>query len=724
MKSIILSAKKIKFRKEFVGKLISSIFAWSMVLLFAIVIIFVIISAIPGFKHFGLNGILGTIDFNLGENHASIWSPLSVTLLVSFGSLLLATPIGIKTATFIKFRLKKNYQHFASILAQALSGIPSVVFGLFAIQSLGPFVSRVIGVELVYSIVNAIIMLTFMILPTIISLTLNAYNNISNELLFNPISLGLTRTKSIYSVYKRKARNGIIVAVIIALGRAIGETMALSMLLTSESYSILSLGIGKTLESSLGTLGSIIATNMFSETGGEAIRGVLYAFGVFLFITIMLLNGAILVFTRDNKIKNKYIQNIVKFITKIVRFIPDHLFIMFTQYTYRENDINTNADVTVNKFISNTFKRNKFIHAKSYYYVSLEILSAFITFGFLFWISLDIVISGFGVIATSNTTIFDYSFNTTGQAIVNTLIIIMVSLAISIPISLFVSIFLNEYAKDKKSKKTILFFIDSLGASPSIIFGMFGLTVFIEILGLTIAGSIGKSLLAGALTISIVILPTLIRTIQQSLDNVPKDIRINSYALGLTKWATIWKIVIPHATKSLVSSVVLATGRIIAETAPLYLTAGLSSSSSIGLLLPGQTLTTRIYAQLSSTNLNDFNTITYECALVTFVLIIFLIWLGNYVIPNNRRIKNDIINLFLSFRWCFSLYESNCKIANYDKQIIKNKLYLSYEQADYIQLNKNYHRFYIKDKKIYWIKYISHKKLEALKEPKFIKSFI
>ena len=724
MSSFFSNFRKIKLNRDLLGKLLSSFFAWLMVVIFVVIIIFVVISAIPGFEFFGLGGILGTVEYNLADKKASIWSPLSVTLLVSFGSLLLATPIGVKTATFIKFRLNKNYQHFATILAQALSGIPSVVFGLFAIQSLGPFISSIIGIELVYSILNAIIMLTFMILPTIITLTLNTYNNISNELLFNPISLGLTRTKSIYSVYKKQARSGIIIAVIIALGRAIGETMALSMLLTSESYSILGLGIADTLKSSLGTLGSLIATNMFSETGGEAIRGVLYVFGIFLFITIMVLNGIILIFTRKNKITNKYLVNLANLIVKIVRFIPDHLFILFSKYTYKQNDINTNEKITVNNFISSRINNNRFINLKSYYYIALEILSAFITFGFLFWISIDIISNGFSVISNGTTTIFDYTFNTTGQAIVNTLIIIIVSLCISIPISLLTAIYLNEYSKDKKSKKIILFFVDSLGSSPSIIFGMFGLTVFIEILGFSLAGSIGKSLLAGALTISIVILPTLIRTIQQSLENVPKDVRINSYALGLTKWLTIWKVVIPHSMKSLISSVVLAISRIIAETAPLYLTAGLSSSSAIGLLLPGQTLTTRIYAQLSSTNLNDFFNISYECALVAFLLILFLIWLGNYIIPNSRKIKNDIIIHMLSIQWCFKLYEANKNLENYQSQIINRTLYVTYNQAADINLNKNYHKIFFKNKKLYLIKYISAKKLELLKDPQFIKSII
>jgi len=136
---------------------------------------------------------------------------------------------------------------------------------------------------------------------------------------------------------------------------------------------------------------------------------------------------------------------------------------------------------------------------------------------------------------SSTSTIFQFGKDTTGQAIINTLLIIIIAIGIGLPLSLMIAIYLNEFAKNSKGKKAIIFFIDSLGATPSILFGMFGLIFFIQTLGMSAGGTAGKSLIAGSLTILIVILPTFIRTIQQALQSVPQDLRTNSYALGAGK---------------------------------------------------------------------------------------------------------------------------------------------------------------------------------------------
>ena len=174
---------------------------------------------------------------------------------------------------------------------------------------------------------------------------------------------------------------------------------------------------------------------------------------------------------------------------------------------------------------------------------------------------------------------------------------------------------------------------------------MFGLLFFIETLGLTNTGSTGNSIIAGCLTMVIVIIPSFTRILNQSLSNVSKNVRINSYALGSTKFETIRKLILPIAFNGIITSIVLTIGRVLSETAPLYLTAGLSSSKKISLNRPGTSLTTQIYGQIFS-NTPDSKNIQYEAAFVTIMLVLALIVIGYVVIPNWKNIISELKDYF------------------------------------------------------------------------------
>ena len=150
---------------------------------------------------------------------------------------------------------------------------------------------------------------------------------------------------------------------------------------------------------------------------------------------------------------------------------------------------------------------------------------------------------------------FLYAKDSTFQSLVNTFLIIFICIIIGFPFALIIAIYLNEYSKNQKIKKIIIFFLDSLGTTPSIIFGMFGLLMFIQTFGWTSNGKLGNSLIAGSLTLIIVILPSFIRLLEQSLKNVPYEIRTNSFALGNSKFQTIRKLVLPMALIPIVTSI-------------------------------------------------------------------------------------------------------------------------------------------------------------------------
>ncbi len=648
---------KIKNINNNVGKYFSMIISTFVgVILFAI-LGFILYKSIQGFEYYGIEKILFSDKFNISngkEQGVSFWLPFVSTLLTTLIALLIAVPVGVKTSIFIKFRVDKKYKKTFRILSETLAGIPSVIFGLFASKSLGALLSQM-GINN-YSIINASIMLSFMIIPTIIAMSLNALDSVDKNLIINPIAIGSTKTRAIYKVYKKAARNGIIVAIIIAMGRAIGETMALSMILQNENGYIegFNNGLLYSLNSDLKTVSVVIATNMFGENSNEITRSLLFVFGFILFIFIMIFNVLILYVTRQ---KGNRVSRLDKFIDKLyyyVLFIPRQISNIFEWLMFKER--RSKKLVSHEEIIEYTRIRTtnyKFANLYTWYKLFWEIFSFLLCLSILIWIILEIFVKGWVALGANSTTIFMYTKNTSGQAFLNTILVIFIAILIGLPISLISAIYLNEYSKNKYFNKTINFFLDSLGSTPSILFGMFGLIFFIETLGWTSDGAKGYSLIAGSLTIVLVILPSFTRSIQQALIQVPYEVRINALALGSSKWEVIYKIVLPAALTGIITSTILAIGRILSETAPLYLTAGLTSSTETALDRPGQTLTTRIYAQLYNTNITEGINIMYEIAFITLLLVLSLILIGYVLIPNKKEINKWFINKFQFIKYFF-----------------------------------------------------------------------
>ncbi|MGL5591624.1 MAG: phosphate ABC transporter permease PstA [Mycoplasmoidaceae bacterium] len=635
---------QVKNRKDSIFKNSSIIFSLFLIILFMCLIIFISIKAVEGFQLFGIENILFTINFGqaVGDVPAkfSFWLPFTVSILTSLIALIVAVPLGTKTAIFITFRVNKKYRKTFRIAFEVLSGVPSVIFGLFAINSLGVLFKTVFGIN-TFSVFTASIMLSFMILPTIIAMTINTLESIDRNLLTNPIAMGSTKTAAIYKVYKKEANKGILIAVIVALGRSISESMAVSMILQSgPSDAMFDNGFFELFNSASQTIGAFISQNMFADANPEQTRPLLYAFGLLMLIFAMILNIIVITFSRKKKQNSGKMKVFENRLHSIIMFIPNQIVYLFDSIFFRSKfsrkDINECIDYTKDRI--NNHKIRDFY---SYYKIVLEWFAVIICFSFLFWIFGDIFVKGFSATNSPSSSMFLYGQNQVGQSFLNTLIIIVVTLFISFPICLFIAIFLNEYSRDGKFKKIILFFIDSLGSTPSILFGMFGLLFFIETLGLTNTGSTGNSIIAGCLTMVIVIIPSFTRILNHSLANVSKNIRINAYALGSTKFETIRKLILPIAFNGIITSIVLTIGRVLSETAPLYLTAGLSSSKKISLSRPGTSLTTQIYSQIFS-NTPDSKNIQYEAAFVTIILVLALIIIGYVIIPNWKNIVNEL----------------------------------------------------------------------------------
>ena len=200
---------------------------------------------------------------------------------------------------------------------------------------------------------------------------------------------------------------------------------------------------------------------------------------------------------------------------------------------------------------------------------------------------------------------------------VTTLMMIGVSLLIAGPIGIITAIYLNEYSKPGKLLKVIHFAIQNLAGIPSIIYGLFGSLFFVTICKMQ------YSLLAGALTVSIILLPTIITTTEEALKTIPVKFREASLGLGATKLQTVYKIVLPNAIPGILVAIILSIGRIVGESAALLLTAGTVAQipkALVGNSASGATLTIKAY-----TLMKEENDLTTACAIGIVLLLIIII---------------------------------------------------------------------------------------------------
>ena len=241
--------------------------------------------------------------------------------------------------------------------------------------------------------------------------------------------------------------------------------------------------------------------------------------------------------------------------------------------------------------------------------------SAAATFAVLLFLLAYILINGLPNIKPS---LFSLEYNTENAslmpALVNTVIMTALSLVIAIPFGIFSAIFLVEYAKKgNKFVGIIRITAETLSGIPSIVYGLFGMLFFVSAL------KWGYSILAGAFTMSIMILPLIMRTTEEALKSVPDTYREGSFGLGAGKLRTIFRIVLPAAVPGIMAGVILAIGRIMGETAALMYTAGTVPKMASSPMDSGRTLAVHMY-NLSSEGL--YMDQAYATAVILLIVVV------------------------------------------------------------------------------------------------------
>lgn len=212
--------------------------------------------------------------------------------------------------------------------------------------------------------------------------------------------------------------------------------------------------------------------------------------------------------------------------------------------------------------------------------------------------------------------------------LLNTLYIVIIILLIATPVGVGSAIYLNEYAKPGKIVSTIEFTTEILSGIPSIIFGLFGMVFFGTTLGF------GYSILTGALTLTLMVLPLITRNTQEALKTVPESYRSGALGMGATKWYMIRTILLPSAMPGIITGIILAVGRIVGESAALLFTAGsgyLLPKSGMGflhkILESGGTLTIQLYLCMSKAQYGE----AFGIAVVLLVLVLGINMLTKYL---------------------------------------------------------------------------------------------
>ncbi len=234
-------------------------------------------------------------------------------------------------------------------------------------------------------------------------------------------------------------------------------------------------------------------------------------------------------------------------------------------------------------------------HPGSLVTLILILLSAAVTIGAVLFIIAYILING---IPNLKWEMFSPEYNTDNlsmlPSIINTLYLTFLTLLIAVPVGVFSAVFLVEYAKSGSVfVKIIRITNETLAGIPSIVYGLFGFLAFV------IAKAWGYSLIAGVLTLAIMVLPVIIRTTEESIMAVDASYREGSYGLGAGKLQTVFKIVLPSAVPGILSGIILSTGRIVGETAALIYTAGTVPDAAEKLTSSSRTLSVHLYCLLN-----------------------------------------------------------------------------------------------------------------------------
>jgi phosphate transport system permease protein len=563
-----------------------------------LLVVFLVIQAAPAMGHYGLQFLINTNK----EGQFGALPFIYGTLVTSFIAMLIAVPLGIGAAAFLAEIAPGWLRRSGSFLVELLAAIPSVVYGFWGIYVLAPAVQQVFDLwpdapnTSGDGLLSAGLILAIMVLPYVTAIAYDVCRAVPRSQREGSLALGGTRWQTIWRVVLPYARPGIVGGCFLALGRALGETMAVIMLIGNnlkfDEFSFTIFGTGATIP-------SVIALEL--NDSPKLHQSALVALGLILLAVSVTVN--ILARTLIWRVGN----------VRQRRFRLARLFSF-----WRQTDVTTNTSTAAAKpvpshSVQGANRKAVWINRLM---TGLLGLCLFITLVPLFLI--------LGYITVKGITAINWDFFThlpedepkgLAHAIYGSALLVGLSTLCAVPVGLLTAIFLAEY-KTGRLGSGVRFIGEQLAGVPSIIIGIFGYALLVAPTG-------HFSGWAGVFALGVMMIPTVMRAGEEALKLVPQSLRNASYALGAARWQTVLRVTVPAALPAIITGICLAMARIAGETAPLLFTANQSDFWPKSLSHDMPYLTYYIYTW-SRTPSDEQNRIAWAAAFVLLAFVMLL----------------------------------------------------------------------------------------------------
>jgi phosphate transport system permease protein len=484
------------------------------------------------------------------------------TIITSAVAMLVAVPIGIGAATYLAEIAKPPIRLAVGFLVELLAAIPSVVYGFWGIIFLVPLLQSLYGFLGLQAtggrgLFTAGLVLALMVVPYITAVTIDALRAVPVAQRQGAYALGATRWQTIWTVVLPNARSGIVGGGFLALGRALGETMAVAMVIGNAPklpWSIVEPGY---------SIPSVIANEM-PGAGDNLHRSVLVALGLVLFVVSVLIN------LLARWLLNRQIQPAQP------DSEPSHLPPI--------NSSNVKAalaekSIPLPPVSAWPARVNRMMTTLLCLCVVALLVPLFHIFG-------QVTSAGAGQISfdfflhSANTQVNGESRPGLGHAIVGTMLLVGWATLIATPLGILAAVYCVEYRKSPLAR-IARFCAEIMTGVPSVLVGLVAHALLIQTLGSYLAPH--PTGWAGVFALAIMMMPIVLRTAEEALLTVPDALRRASYALGATSAQTIFRVILPAASTAIITGVFLGVARITGETAPLLFTAGNSNYWQPGL---------------------------------------------------------------------------------------------------------------------------------------------